>query len=237
MLRSCYHKEIDIFIWETMNTFRLLALGALLLASTLCNASNITISPTSLRTTDSTKAQVLTLTNKGNSPVTYHVQIYAWSLVDGKDVLVPTTEVIASPRIVEIAPNSKQVIRIVKPVPSLGKATYYRVFARELPAPPTHGKSGISNPIYHNLPASFEPANAAPYVLTVKRQGNELAVTNTGASAARISQVATTTGTVLAEGALGWALPGSMKLVPAKGFSGSQVVLTVNGKPKTLSVE
>lgn len=219
-----------------MNIFKIGIIALLAFSCMQANASSITISPTSLRTTDSSKAQALTLTNKGSKPTTYHVQIYAWSLVDGKDVLVPTTDVIASPRIVEIAPNSKQVIRIVKPVPSIGKATYYRVFARELPAPPTPGKSGISNPIYHNLPASFEPANAAPFMLTVKRQGNELAVTNTGGKAARISQVATTTGTVLAEGALGWALPGSMKLVPAKGFTGSEVVLTVNGKPQTLSV-
>lgn len=237
MLRSCYHKGIGIFLWGLMNIFRIFTFGALLMASMVCNASSVNISPTSLRASDATKAQVLTLSNNGKAPVTYQFQIYTWSLVDGKDVLVPTNEVVASPRIVEIAPKAKQVIRIVKPSPAHGKATYYRAIARELPSASKLTRTGISNPINHSLPVSFEPANATAPVLSLKRQGQELAITNTGGTAARVSQVATPQGTLLAQGALGWALPGAMKLVPIRAFEGFQLVLTVNGKPQTLSVE
>lgn len=208
-----------------------------LLIGAQAEASSVSISPTALRAKDSTSSQTLTLTNKSGSPVSYQVQIYAWSQVAGRDVLVLTNEVVASPRIVEIAPNAKQVIRIIKPVPAVGKTSYYRAFARELPPLIKPTKSGITGPIYHNLPVSYEPVNASAPALALKRQGSELAVTNTGGTAARLSRVATTDGTVLAEGALGWSLPGSMKLVPIKTFGGSQVVLTVNGKPQTLSVE
>ena len=217
-----------------MNKF--FSLIAMLLMCTQASASSINISPTSLRAKDSTPSQVLTFINKGNAPVSYQFQIYTWTQVDGKEVLTPTNEVITSPRIVEIAPKAKQVIRVIKPMPTLGKASYYRLYARELPRPTTATKTGITNPIYHNLPVSFEPANAAAPVLSLKRQGKELAITNTGAIAARVTKITTTTGTVLAEGALGWALPGSMKLVYLKDFEGSQVIVTVNGKPQTLSV-
>lgn len=220
-----------------MNKFRIASFITALSLCAQANASLVSISPTSLRVQDSTVSQTLTLTNKGDAPVSFQVQVYTWTQVEGRDVLTLTTEVVASPRIVEIAPKAKQVIRIVKPVPALGKATYYRVFARELPSAVKTNVSGITNPIYHDLPSSFEPANASPPSLSLKRQGNELAVTNSGSSAARLSQVSTSDGTVLAQGALGWALPGSMKLVPIKSFQGSQLLLTVNGKPQTLSVE
>lgn len=200
------------------------------------SASNVSISPTSLRANDTTKAQLITLKNASSVPAKYQVQVYTWSQVDGQDVMEPTRKLIASPSTVEIAPGATQVVRVVRMEGATGKSTYFRVIARELPGTINPTRPGVSMLINHSIPASFEPVSAGVPSLTLSRRGKELAITNAGSTAARLTEISSSEGKSFRKGALGWVLPGSMKLVPVDTGSTSELVLTVNGNPQKFSV-
>lgn len=201
------------------------------------NATEVAISPTTLKAKDTTKSQVLTLTNTSKIPISYQIQAYKWNQEGGVDSMVQTRDLIATPSIVEIQPGAKQVVRVIHMAQNVGATSYYRVVARELPSSSLPNRSGVSMTLNHNLAASFEPVNSLPPVVTLARQGNQLAVTNSGGIAARLTGIKSESGSVSKVGALGWVLPGSMLLVPVDPKNESQLTLTINEKPITLDVK
>ncbi|MCD2519062.1 molecular chaperone [Massilia sp. G4R7] len=196
------------------------ALLILLLASLAmgtASAANLQISPVSISFRAGQTAAGVTLQNLGEQPLHGQVRVFVWDQKDGEDVLAPATDVVASPPIMEVAPNSTQTVRLVRrnPAPARGEQTY-RILIDEIPKGDA-AASGVAIRLQYSVPVFVPPADeaAAPQLAwSIKRQDGAwfLEARNDGALHAQLG--ATTLRTQngkefqLSKGLLGYALPG-----------------------------
>lgn len=207
---------------------------ALTLVAGAAQAGSVGISPTNLVTTPNQKAQALTLTNPGDTTLRYQPRLMKWTLVDGRDVLTPTSELLAAPAIVEIPPRSRRVVRVVR-VAGTGTG-YYRLILEQLPEPREANQTGLQLLVNQDLPVAFEPATTALPPLSAARVAGGVALTNTGTVAARITAIGPVGATPWKQGVVGWVLPGTTRVVPLE-QSAPELSLVVNRKPVTVSVQ
>lgn len=235
-----------------MRGFFSIALAAALCSGTAAHGANLQISPVSISFQPGQNAAGIQLQNNGDTPLYGQVRVYAWDQRDGIDALTPTTQLVASPPIIEIAGKSAQTIRLVRragtPVgnpsaPGGGEQTY-RILIDELPrGDPQQGNVAIR--LQYSVPAFVLPSDtqAAPQLewSTFQRAGAwHLRARNTGALHAQIGATSVTVGSrdvVLSKGLLGYALPGRTRewALPADVASALPAPLgidtNVNAKP------
>ena len=198
------------------------------------SASNgISIYPVTLVAPAESRSHAVTLTNEGDKPIRFQVDAFQWSQVDGRNVHVASSDVLASPAIVEVPPKERRVVRAMR-VQGQGTA-YYRLLLRELPEPASVGQL-VRMPTNHNLPLAFEPTSQVLPSLAATSQANGYLLTNSGATAARLTAIGAPGQEPWRKGALGWVLPGSSLLIEvAPGQRAAALELTVNGKPVTVT--
>lgn len=206
-----------------MRGFFSIVLAAALLSGTAAHGANLQISPVSISFQPGQNAAGIQLQNNGDTPLYGQVRVYAWDQRDGIDALTPTTQLVASPPIIEIAGKSAQTIRLVRragtPVgnpsaPGGGEQTY-RILIDELPRGDPQ-QANVAIRLQYSVPAFVLPSDtqAAPQLewSTFQRAGAwHLRARNTGALHAQIGATSVTVGSrdvVLSKGLLGYALPG-----------------------------
>ncbi|MFY0186132.1 fimbria/pilus periplasmic chaperone [Stenotrophomonas rhizophila] len=193
-------------------------------------ASNVSLFPTSILAPSGDKAAVVTLVNDGDTPERFQVTVLDWSLdADGQDVTSPTKALLAAPSMVEIPPQSRRAVRLIR-TQGVGTSGYFRVLLRQLPQPATPGRVQLL--IHQNLPLAFEDAKAGPPLLTARFTRGGVLLTNGGPTAARLTTIGPQGQPAWREGALGWVLPGQSKHVELKpGQKAASITVTVNGAP------
>ena len=80
-------------------------------------AAQLRVEPVLLEMTSPSAAGTLKLRNDEDSEVTIQTRVLRWSQTGGKETLEPTTDVVASPPAVKLAPGADYVVRVVR-VPS-----------------------------------------------------------------------------------------------------------------------
>ena len=208
-----------------MRGFFSIALAAALCSGTAAHGANLQISPVSISFQPGQNAAGIQLQNNGDTPLYGQVRVYAWDQRDGIDALTPTTQLVASPPIIEIAGKSSQTIRLVRragtpATPGSAEQTY-RILIDELPrGDPQQGNVAIR--LQYSVPAFVLPSDtqAAPQLewSTFQRAGAwHLRARNTGALHAQIGATSVNVGgrnAVLSKGLLGYALPGRAREWP-----------------------
>ncbi len=226
------------------------AMAALLSSALPAAAANLQISPVSIAFQPAQAAAGINLQNFGDTPLYGQVRVYAWDQQDGVDVLTPTTEVVASPPIIEVAANSTQTIRLVRRAGAGadgGAERSYRILIDEIPR--GDAASGVAIRLQYSVPVFVAPAvgsGAAPalaWTLVRKDGGVVLRATNSGTLHAQLgaTRVRTASGQdiELSKGLLGYALAGRArewqlgedKAAALRGEAG--VVTTVNTREQT----
>ena len=204
------------------------ALAAVLMSGTAAHGANLQISPVSISFQPGQNSAGIQLQNNGDTPLYGQVRVYAWDQRDGVDALTPTTQLVASPPIIEIAARSSQTIRLVRRGATAGQTAApggaeqtYRILIDELPrGDPLQGNVAIR--LQYSVPAFVLPgdAQAAPNIewTTFQRAGAwHLRARNTGALHAQIGATSVNVGgrnAVLSKGLLGYALPGRAREWP-----------------------
>lgn len=181
-------------------------------------------------------ATELWIQNQGNSATTMQVRIVRWKQEGGYERYSAQQDVVASPPIVTIGKGSKQLIRLIKQgtVP-LGVEQAYRIIVDEIPQPdakadPTIGlklQMRYSIPLFvygQGIPTINEGehhalAETKNLRWRVTQEGGQpaLEVRNQGDVHVRLSQVSLVEGgqkRTMAEGLLGYVLPGSTRSWP-----------------------
>lgn len=192
-------------------------------------AASLQVSPISLEFAPDQQAQALWLSNSGEVPIQAQVRIVAWTQRDGRESLDPSTDLAASPPILQIEPGQRQLVRIVRPVVAApGREMSYRLIIDELPGP-SGGGSGLNFLLQYSVPVFVSPtplpdtesvAAPPPTDASTLRPSLRLAdgqarlsVENTGPRRIRLSQLEQVaddgTVTPLTAGLLGYALAGS----------------------------
>ena len=237
-----------------MRTVRSVALAVALAFGVVAgsaNGANLQISPVSISFQPGQNAAGIQLQNNGDTPIYGQVRVYAWDQKDGADVLTPTTSLVASPPVIEIAANSAQTIRLVRRAGAAaanGAEQTYRILIDELPRGDSQ-QGNVAIRLQYSVPAFVLPADtqAAPALewSTFQRAGAwHLRAINNGALHAQIGATTLRLGTQnieLSKGLLGYALPGRSRewqLPPdvAKGMPAPLAIqATVNARAQSAS--
>ena len=127
-------------------------------------ADGLQVTPVLLEFDPGQRALAVWLSNSSQRPLHAQARVQAWTQVDGKDVLDSTTEVIASPPLVEIPPGQTQVIRIVRSRTERPETeTAYRLLVDELPRPEATAPAAAARPggikflFRYSIPVFIQP--------------------------------------------------------------------------------
>ena len=215
--------------------------GAIICGATLLTpvrAAVMQISPVRIEFLPGQRAQTLQVVNRGKDTMSAQVRVMRWRQADGRNVLEPATDVVASPAIMKIRSGQKQTVRLVRLDTSApAQQMAYRVLLNELPSEEVQNWSGLrvlqghSVPLFVDTPApkTAQPARPKKQIFTdlsdVQAQlggggagSARLRVSNGGTKALRISNVFTQSANgqlrSVEGGLLGYVLPGQQMTWP-----------------------
>ena len=157
-----------------------------LVVANVVNAANLGVSPVRVTLSESQKTGAITVLNKSTEPVSIQLEVLSWSQEEGKDVLTPTREILATPPIFTIPAGASQLIRIgLRRVPEMQREQTYRIILQELPAPLSSEFNGARMMMRISLPVFVLPKLATKPVLLWKAirtldGGLKISLTNNG---------------------------------------------------------
>jgi fimbrial chaperone protein len=122
-------------------------------------AGAFSVSPVRLILTGDQPVVAMTVQNSEQEPTVVQLELVEWSQKEGKDVYVPTKDILATPPIFTLPANGKQIIRIgLRKPQSSANESAYRIFLHEVPGPPKSGFQGLHVSLKISVPI-FIPAN------------------------------------------------------------------------------
>lgn len=219
---------------------------ALLLASGPAMAASLQVAPTSVRLSARESAQGLWLSNTSDAPLHAQVRVFRWRQVNGEDVLEPTDAVAISPPMLELAPRSQQLVRVIRlsDAPDTTEGSY-RVLVDELPieGEARPAAAGLQFVLRYSVPVFVAPKaseiDATLSTRVVQQDGKPmLEVHNTGTAHAQVVDLEVTgqSGQThsIVEGLAGYVLPGEHRRwpLPASAPTGAQATFKakINGE-------
>ncbi|MGA6108451.1 fimbrial biogenesis chaperone [Pseudomonas solani] len=229
----------------------LLGLG-LTAANTAMAASSVLIWPINPTIEAEQKAAALWLENRGQQPVDLQVRVMTWRQGNFDDQLDAQRTIIGSPPVVTIAPGKRQMIRLIatQPAPA-GTEQAYRVLVDEMLRPDAQvdPQLGVKFQMRYSVPLFVFGGGAGPEPVSgakpregvqilqprlsyqVRQEGGRryLFLSNQGPAHARLSKVSLRQGdasTLIADGLLGYVLPGAQMRwqLPERAPSGNFVL-------------
>ena len=130
----------------------------------LAGAVGFEVTPTRLTLNAAQPTDTLTLTNTASTPTTLQITLFAWSQVDGQDVLTPTQDAVAVPPVLTVAPGARQLVRVaLRQRQDQPTERSYRLILQELPAPdPSPAVTGAAVLLRLSVPV-FAPPRATSF--------------------------------------------------------------------------
>lgn len=216
-----------------------LAFAAVLAVADPAIAGALQVSPINIEVPGGTATTVENLANKGTTVINAQVRVFKWNHQDGKQTLVPTTDVVASPPALKIQPGDVATVRVVRllKTPVVGEETY-RLIIDDIPPPPDKDGGSVSFAVRHAIPVFFQaPGIKTELSWKAKMNGQNLSLTatNMGQLHARLSQLLISqNGKVVASvnGLAGYALAGDFSAWKLK-VKGIQTGATIQIKAST----
>jgi fimbrial chaperone protein len=157
------------------------------------SASTFNISPIRVQLDNSHRTEALTLVNAGDSPVVVQVRVVSWSQKDGAEQLEDTREVLVTPPVLQIPPNSQQIVRVaLRRMPDAARELTYRVIYEEVPQAAPADFRGLRVALRLSIPVFVAPvrgkanANLAWESHWLPNGQLELAATNNGSGHSQI---------------------------------------------------
>lgn len=190
------------------------------------SAASLQVTPVSLDVPAPGAATTLTLTNPGKFPLKAQLRVYRWSLVNGEEHLEPAAEVVASPPLAALKPDTNYTVRVIRlsKQPIAAEETY-RLVVDEIPDPSAGAKNSVNMAFRYSIPVFFTPNGAQSEDLqwSLQRRNGKtfVSATNTGSRRVRISDLVIGNGSgksaVIAKGLAGYVLARSSKSWVAPG--------------------
>lgn len=202
-------------------TWRAVALALLLAMSAASNAASLQVAPTSVVLHQGQKAEAVWLSNTGASePVRAQVRLFKWTQEDGAERLEPTRAMVVSPPMIELAPDARQLVRVVlASPPPQGAEDSYRIIVDEVPGERAGEEPGLQFLLRYSIPVFVLPqdgdAIAYDLAIRVEHQAGKatLVVDNAGRQHAQLADLAWVDAAgkrhPLLAGLVGYVLPGS----------------------------
>src|ERR1043165_4923127 len=156
------------------------------------NAGSLQVEPVLVDITAPGAASTVTLRNEGTTPIDAQIRVYKWAIVNGKEQLTPTDDVVASPPTVTLTPKGQYVARIVRvsKKPVIGEESY-RLLVDQLPDLSQQKNGAVNLMVRYSIPVFFgAPNKKMPTVAwSVAANGDKVTLTarNSGDRRLRIS--------------------------------------------------
>ena len=97
-------------------------------------AGSFHITPTKGELSEDSKYIVFEVKNTSENISSIQVQAMSWEIQNGEDIVKPTKNIIATPVIVNIKPNTKQIIRVgLNRNPDKEEELFYKLIIKEIP--------------------------------------------------------------------------------------------------------
>jgi len=139
------------------------ALFASVLAFAACApacAGSLQVEPVLVDITAPGAASTVTVRNEDTTPINAQIRVYRWSIVNGKEQLSPTDDVVASPPSVTLTPKGQYVVRIVRmsKQPVVGEESY-RLLVDQLPDLSQQRNGAVNLMVRYSIPVFFGAPN------------------------------------------------------------------------------
>lgn len=205
------------------------------------HATSLQVAPVLVDVPAPGAASKLTLKNSGSEQIRAQIRIFKWVQRNGKDELIPTRDVVASPPLAKISPNGSNIVRIVRvsKKPVKGEEAY-RLIVDQLPSRTKKSGIAVKLQMRYSIPVFFgaSSGNEPKLAWTVKGNGSNLTVKNTGGRHVRVSELVMKSNGGARIGAknglVGYVLSNSVanfKIgLVKKARKGSKVLITANGQ-------
>src|SRR5579859_6455132 len=116
-------------------------------------AASLQISPVMVDMSPDMNAAGITLSNPGDQPLYGQVRVFRWDQSDTDDTLEPTTDIVASPPLIQVAPHSDQLVRLVRQAhDATATEQAYRVLIDEIPRPDVATANGVTIRLRYSVP-------------------------------------------------------------------------------------
>lgn len=173
----------------TPRLFTLLLAAAAVLCPQASQATKLRVEPVLVELAAPNSSSVITLRNEEDFEVTVQTRVMAWRQVNGEETLQPTTDVVASPPSITLAPGATYVVRVVRVSrrPVQGEESY-RLLVDQLPNVRRQQARTVNLLIRQSIPAFFRGPQITPANLswTYTRRGEGLTVTASNAGDERL---------------------------------------------------
>src|ERR1043165_1629720 len=105
-------------------------------------------------------ASTVTLRNEGATAIDAQIRVYKWAIVNGKEQLTPTNDVVASPPSVTLTPKGQYVARIVRvsKKPVIGEESY-RLLVDQVPDLAQQKNGAVNLMVRYSIPVFFGAPN------------------------------------------------------------------------------
>lgn len=206
-----------------INSWLLLAVAPMLsmLGAVPATAANLQISPVTISMRAEQNSAGITLQNMGDKPLYGQVRVFSWDQANGEEVLAATQELIASPPIVEVPSNGRQIIRLVRQASGpLAQERTFRVLIDEVEREVDPERSGVDIRLRYSVPVFVLPASGLgkevlEWQVFRKEGAWMLRIRNTGNFHAQIGAMSfkneAGTSYMISKGLFGYVLAGRMR--------------------------
>lgn len=222
---------------------------ALMLTSSLASAGGLQVSPVTLALSQAERAGIITVSNNSQTPMNAQARVFKWTQTSQDEyVLEPTTDLIVTPPIMQLAPGVLQELRLIRTQAPGDLEQPYRLIIDQLPNPSAKPQKGISILIRHNIPVFLNSTDRPTVDLqwraqAISKDKTRISISNPSKNRAQIARVWLQTGeetTDLRGGLTGYALPGSTIVrefdVPLSKMQapGTELKAQINGSETTI---
>jgi fimbrial chaperone protein len=152
-------------------------------------AGSIAVNPIRVNLSASQTTSPLVVRNSGAEPSVVQLQIVSWSQQEGKDVLVPSRDLLATPPIFTVPAGASQTVRVgLRQRTAAPTEGSYRLILQEVPPPPKPEFRGLQVALRLSVPVFIAPAIAPSTTLawqanvtsTLNSQDLKIGSLNTG---------------------------------------------------------
>jgi len=123
-------------------------------------AGAFSVNPVRVNLSATQPVAAITVRNQSSEPTLVQLDTFVWSQSLGKDVTVPSSDVLATPPIFTLAPNGTQIVRVGlrRPAGAATSESTYRLTLREVP--PKKPTPGLTVTLLVSMPVFVAPAAA-----------------------------------------------------------------------------
>lgn len=207
-------------------------------------SAQFNITPIRLELPDGEQATQMVIRNRDQRSLTVQMRVFRWEQVDGADRFIPTDDVVVSPGIIRIAPESAQTFHVVARTPGSGDGErQFRVVVDQLPDSDQVLEGAAQTRVRMTVPLFEGRERASEGQLAIQASPGKLHIANSGGRTVRLAGLAATDGVVTGDlkpvGTLGYVFGGSwieIDLPPGMACSGAPLHVTGTADGETFDV-